>query len=435
MGPVPETQNMIALYSVALALALILGLPYWLAVMLFSGKYREGLSERLGFVPRRLRPSSSGEKAVWLHAVSVGELLAAEPLIAALRARSLRVFVSTTTRTAQQIARQRFGADSVFYFPLDFTFLHRRYLRRLEPSLLVLMESEFWPNFLRAAPGIPLGVVNARISDRSFPRYRKLRFFWKEVLAPVTRFLAQSPTDAQRLIAIGAPAARIEVIGNLKYDLAPVGELHLLATLRDHLPSGARVFVCGSTMEGEEAALLSAHHAALLSVPNLVTIMAPRHPERFDVVARMLPANSIRRSSWGLAPTPIPPGSIFLLDSIGELAAIYSLATVAFVGGSLLPPGGGHNPLEPARFGVPTLAGPHTQNFRDITSALELASALTVVTPASLSAELSSLLTQPELTAERGRRALAVVQTNQGATQRTLDALLQSLSASPERPA
>jgi 3-deoxy-D-manno-octulosonic-acid transferase len=188
-------------------------------------------------------------------------------------------------------------------------------------------------------------------------------------------------------------------------------------------------------MEGEEAALLSAHHAVLLSVPNLVTIMAPRHPERFDVVARMLPANSIRRSSWGLAPTPIPPGSIFLLDSIGELAAIYSLATVAFVGGSLLPPGGGHNPLEPARFGVPTLAGPHTQNFRDITSALELASALTVVTPASLSAELSSLLTQPELTTERGRRALAVVQANQGATQRTLDALLQSLSASPERPA
>jgi 3-deoxy-D-manno-octulosonic-acid transferase len=433
---------MTVLYSAALALVLIIGLPYWLAVMLVSGKYREGLSERFGFVPARLKqslaaPNISG--TVWLHAVSVGEVLAAAPLILRLReslARThpqLRVVVSTTTRTGQQLARERFGAASVFYFPLDFRWILRRYLRTLRPRLLVLVETEFWPNYLAVAAEqrIPVAVVNARVSDRSYPRYLRLRRIWKKLLAGARIFLAQSPLDAKRLREIGAPPDRVHVSGNLKYDLppAPASELPIISLLRSHLPIGAPVFVCGSTREGEEAVILRAHAAALAQLPQLVTILAPRHPERFDAVATLLPDPTLRRSRWINSPTPIAPASVFLLDSIGELARVYSVASIAFIGASLAPPGGGQNPLEPARFGIPILAGPYMQNFRDITATLEQAGALTHVMEDSLAPALTSALLQPEST--RDRRASEVVEANSGATGQTLAALLALLEPRP----
>jgi 3-deoxy-D-manno-octulosonic-acid transferase len=427
---------MLALYSAALALVLILGLPYWLAVMLVSGKYRDGLSERLGLIPARLKKSlaaSDVSGTVWLHAVSVGEVLAATPLILRLQeslARThpeLRVVISTTTRTGQQLARDRFGADCVFYFPLDFRWILRRYLRALRPQLLVLVETEFWPNYLTVAAQqrIPVAVVNARISDRSYPRYLRLRHIWTKLLAPVSLFLAQSPLDAERLREIGAPPDRVHVSGNLKYDLppAPATELPIVALLREHLPVGAPVFVCGSTRDGEETVLLRAHAAALAKIPQLITILAPRHPERFDAVAALLPDPALRRSQWINSPATIPPGSVFLLDSIGELARVYSVASIAFIGASLASPGGGQNPLEPARFAIPILAGPYMQNFRDITATLEQAGALTRVTEDSLAAALTAALLHPE----NGQRASAVVEANSGATGQTLAALLALL--------
>lgn len=433
---------MTALYSAALALVLIIGLPYWLAIMLVSGKYREGLSERLGSVPARVKqalavPGITG--TVWLHAVSVGEVLAAAPLILRLReslARAhpeLRVVVSTTTRTGQRLARDRFGAAAVFYFPLDFRWILRRYFRALRPRLLVLVETEFWPNYLvvAAQQSIPVAVVNARISDRSYPRYLWLRRIWTKLLVSVSIFLAQSPLDSERLREIGAPPDRILVSGNLKYDLPPepASELPIISLLRAHLPAGVPVFVCGSTRDGEEAAILRAHATALAQQPQLITILAPRHPERFDAVAAALPDPKLRRSQWINSPAAIPPGSIFLLDSIGELARVYSVATIAFIGASLTLPGGGQNPLEPARFGIPILAGPYMQNFRDITATLEQAGALTRVTEESLAAELTTALLNPE--SARGQRARAVVEANSGATGQTLAALLALLESQP----
>lgn len=432
---------MYALYSLALALAAVIGLPLWLALLIFSPRHRAGITQRLGFPPASLRQFCSGHPTIWIHAVSVGEVLAVAPLALKLRDElantNLRVVISTTTRTGQQLARSRFGAESVFYFPLDLRFALRRYLRILSPQLIILVESEFWPNHLRLAQlrSIPVAVVNARVSDRSLPRYLRLRHLWRRALSPISLFLTQSQQDADRLTSIGAPAARIQVTGNLKFDLSEPGLRPITQLLRQHLPPGASVLVCGSTMEGEEPLLIAAHNALLTSVPDLVTILAPRHPERFDAVARLLPNPSLRRSQWAGSPAPIPPGSIFLLDSIGELAGLYSLATIAFIGGSLVPPGGGHNPLEPALFSVPIVTGTLTQNFAEITDTLLAADALTVATPENLASALSLLLTNPRDAAAQGRRAHAVLTQNSGATSRTLAALLSLLSSPPAPPA
>jgi 3-deoxy-D-manno-octulosonic-acid transferase len=441
---------MYALYSIALALAAVLGLPLWLLLLLFSPRHRAGISQRLGFPPAALRKFCAGHPTVWVHAVSVGEVLAVAPLVLQLRSAlagsEIKVVVSTTTRTGQQLARARFGQESVFYFPLDFRFILRRYFRLLNPALIVLVESEFWPNHLRLAQlkSIPVAVVNARISDRSLPRYLRLRLLWRRALSPISLFLAQSQQDADRLRSIGAAASGIQVSGNLKFDLAPPPAASIVELLRRHLPPGTPLLVCGSTMEGEEALLIAAHQALATSVPNLVTILAPRHPERFDAVARLLPDPSLRRSLWAppssapsSAPSsfdvaaPIPPGTIFLLDSIGELASLYSLASVAFIGGSLLPPGGGHNPLEPALFSVTIVTGPLTQNFAEIIQTLLAAHALTIATAENLAPTLAILLLDPIAATAQGRRAHAVLSENTGATARTLAALLSLLNSAP----
>ncbi len=445
---------MYALYSIALALAALLGLPLWLLLLLFSPRHRAGIAQRLGFPPAALRKFCSGHSTVWVHAVSVGEVLAVAPLVLQLRSAlagsDIKVVISTTTRTGQQLARARFGQESVFYFPLDFRLILRRCFGLLHPALIVLVESEFWPNHLRLAQlkSIPVAVVNARISDRSLPRYLRLRLLWRRALSPISLFLAQSQQDADRLAAIGAAASRIQVSGNLKFDLAPPPAAPIVELLRRHLPPGAPILVCGSTMEGEEALLIAAHQALAASVPHLVTILAPRHPQRFDAVARLLPDPSLRRSLWApptsepssapsstqsSAPSSfdIPPGSIFLLDSIGELASLYSLASVAFIGGSLLSPGGGHNPLEPALFSVPIVTGPCTQNFAEIIQTLLAAHALTIATTENLSATLAILLLDPIAATAEGRRAHAVLSENTGATARTLAALLSLLASPP----
>jgi 3-deoxy-D-manno-octulosonic-acid transferase len=267
---------------------------------------------------------------------------------------------------------------------------------------------------------------------------------WRRALSPISLFLAQSQQDADRLRSIGAAASGIQVSGNLKFDLAPPPAASIVELLRRHLPPAAPLLVCGSTMEGEEALLIAAHQALAASVPNLVTILAPRHPERFDAVARLLPDPSLRRSLWAppssapsSAPSsfdvaaPIPPGTIFLLDSIGELASLYSLASVAFIGGSLLPPGGGHNPLEPALFSVTIVTGPLTQNFAEIIQTLLAAHALTIATAENLAPTLAILLLDPIAATAQGRRAHAVLSENTGATARTLAALLSLLNSAP----
>jgi len=426
---------MYLLYSALLGLAAVLAAPWWLARMLTQGKYRAGLGERLGRVPSRLGPVQG---CIWVHAVSVGEVLAVSGLVAGLRTRfpERRVMVSTTTETGQKLARERFGKENVFYYPLDFGFAIQPYLRALQPSLFVLAESEFWPNFLRLtrAAGMCIAVVNARVSDRSLPRYLRLRALWRKVLRDIDLFLAQSEEDARRLVAIGAPAVRVRVGGNLKFDVEPPKEVPAVKEIRDAIARGGAnpVVVAGSTVEGEEELLLQTFSTVLKSYPNALLVLAPRRPERFDAVASLFAASGStfwRRSQ--LTGNESLSGGTLLLDTIGELATLYSLASVAFVGGSLVPRGG-HNILEPAQFGVATLVGPHTENFRDIVGIFQRAGAVKVVSPERFAGELLRLLDDAPARHELGRRAAEVVRQQRGATERTLDAL-QRLLATPQR--
>jgi 3-deoxy-D-manno-octulosonic-acid transferase len=416
---------MLVFYSLALLLVLAVGAPWWLFRMATSGKYREGLRERLGFVPRRLRV---GERVIWLHAVSVGEVLAAGRLIDELGTCSgCTVMISTTTRTGQRLARERFGAERVFYFPLDFAFAVRAYLRALRPRMVVLVETEFWPRMLvecRRA-GVPVAVVNARISDRSWPRYRRLQFLWRRLLNGFAVVLAQSALDAERLKSLGAE--NVCVGGNLKYDIRVAQPAAVTEALRAHLPAGAKVVVCGSTLAGEEELLLES------LPPDAVTVLAPRHPERFEAVAAMLAArgaNFMRRSEWMAEPVPLASGTVFLLDSIGELASVYSLASVAVVGGGFFLPGG-HNPLEPAQFCVPVLMGPHYENFRGIVDKLREADAVVIAGSSDLGDALADLLANECSAKTMGARARAVFDSEAGATIRAVEALLAVLGEQP----
>jgi 3-deoxy-D-manno-octulosonic-acid transferase len=422
------------IYTFALFMVLVFGLPYWLLMMATNGKYRDGLSERLGLVPGRLREGDS-RKTIWVHAVSVGEVLAASRLVNELSACApqYRVLLSTTTQTGQRLARERTGSNHTFYFPLDFPWIVRRYLRALDPVLLVLVETEFWPNLLTACrrSSIPVAVVNGRISDRSLPRYLRLRAIWKQILSGVSIVMAQSEEDAKRLKAIGAPSGRVSFAGNLKFDVRSAEPAAITTMLREKLTPGTRVLVCGSTLDGEEEILLDGFQQLVKTFPDCVMILAPRHPERFARVAGLLKNRKerfVRRSNWMKRPAKIKPGTVILLDSIGELASVYALASVAFVGGSLVP-GGGHNPLEPAQFAVPVVMGSHYANFRAIIDTLLQAEGLKLATKETLVPMIENLLTDVDAANALGVRALEVFHHQSGATGRAVTALLGLLPA------
>ena len=421
------------LYSVALAAGMLVSLPYWLFQMARHGKYRRGFAERLGRVPGRLVLPQENEAVIWVHAVSVGEVLAIAGLVEELQRRlpQHRILISTTTDTGQALARQRFGERNVFYFPMDFAFVIRPYLRSLKPRAVVIAETEFWPNFLRLAhdSGARVAVVNARISDRSWPSYRRFRWLLQKVLSNVDLFLAQTTEDVSRLEDIGANAERVRVAGNLKFDIAPPARPAIAETLRASIAGegAGPVLVCGSTVDGEEPLLLKAFENVLVQHPQAVMILAPRHPERFSAVEALLGQMSIRfwrRSEWsGEALT----GGVLLLDTIGELAALYALADVAFVGGSLVPRGG-HNIIEAAQYGVATVVGNHTENFREIVSLFQKRDAVRIVGPAELPLMLMELLADDAERKELGQRAVETLRSQSGATVRTAEALQELLA-------
>jgi 3-deoxy-D-manno-octulosonic-acid transferase len=433
---------MLIFYSLALLLLLVVGTPWWLFRMATSGKYREGLTERLGVIPDRIRHPLDGRKIVWVHAVSVGEVLAASRLIEELdlklaqsggqRARDAwQVMISTTTRTGQALARQKFGAERVFYFPLDLGWAVKAWLRALQPRLLVLMETEFWPRMLVECrrKGIPVAVVNARISDRSWPRYRRLKWFWHRLLADFAVVLAQTELDAERLRALGV--GNVRVTGNLKFDVRATATSAITETLRKSLAPDARLLVCGSTLAGEESLLLDAMPG------DAVMILAPRHPERFAEVAELLKkrgAQWTRRSEWAQSTAKLEPGMVFLLDTIGELASIYALAHAAFIGGSLVP-SGGHNPLEAAQFSVPILMGSSYENFRGIVERLLEHDAIRIVQSNQLAAALQELLAGTPESIAMGARGREVFEREAGATDRAVYALMELLKAAQASPA
>jgi 3-deoxy-D-manno-octulosonic-acid transferase len=420
------------LYSVALAAAMLVSLPYWLFQMLRHGKYRKGFAERMGRIPARLHLPAQAEPTIWVHAVSVGEVLAVAGLVEELHHRfpKLKIFVSTTTDTGQALARKRFGDGRVFYFPMDFAFAIRPYLRALHPQMVVIAETEFWPNFMRLthASGARIAVVNARISDRSLPRYWRFRSLIRAVLANVDLFLAQTVQDASRLQDIGANTKDISVSGNLKFDIAAPASPAIVEDIRNSIAAtgGGPVLVCGSTVDGEESLLLKPFQNLLVQFPRAVMILAPRHPERFPAVAALLENMSIhyrRRSIWSGESLS---GGVLLLDTIGELAALYALADIAFVGGSLVPHGG-HNIIEPAQHGVAIVVGNHTENFRDIVSLFQNKDAVRIAGPAELPLMLLDLLANDAKRKALGQRALETMRSQMGATARTADALEELL--------
>jgi 3-deoxy-D-manno-octulosonic-acid transferase len=420
------------LYSVALGLGMLASLPYWLFQMARHGKYRKGLTERLGWVPARLRLPEKDEAVIWIHAVSVGEVLAVEGLVEELRRRfpRHRILISTTTDTGQALARKRFGENSVFYFPMDFAFAIRPYLQALRPQLVVMAETEFWPNIMRLAhaSGVRVAVVNARISDRSWPNYRRSRGLLRRVLANVDLFLAQTQQDAARLQHIGASRERVRVTGNLKFDIPLPTPPAIVESLRNCITENATgpVLVCGSTADGEESLLLKAFENLVVQYPRATMILAPRHPERFSAVATLLQQMSIRFHRRSLWKGEELAGGVLLLDTIGELAALYALADIAFVGGSLVPRGG-HNIIEPAQHGVATVVGNHTENFRDIVNLFRGRDAVRIVGPAELPLVFLELLANDAERRALGQRGAETMRSQIGATLRTGDALQELL--------
>jgi 3-deoxy-D-manno-octulosonic-acid transferase len=429
----------IGLYSLALLLVLVAGSPYWLARVIASRRYREGLAGRLGRVPAQLRATVAGQQVVWLHAVSVGEVLAAGRLVTELETalgKNWIVVISTTTATGQALARERFGAGRVFFYPLDFAWAVRDYLTAIQPKLLVLMESELWPRMLVECEraGVPVAVVNARVSDRSFRRGMKVKAVWGGVLRRVGLFAAQSEEDGRRLVAMGAREERIKVAGNLKYDIRAAPDTAMLHVLRP-LFADRRVVVAGSLLDPEEEQLVTNWWELLTGAPDAILILAPRHPERFGAVARLVEGAGIvvRRASElvtlsngeGLEPggARLASGTVILLDTIGDLAGVYGLADVAFVGGSLVKRGG-HNPLEPAQFGVPVIMGNSFENFREIVQTMRDAGGISIVQDvAGLKVELTRYLADREAGLAMGERGRAVYEAKSGATARTVKLL------------
>ena len=414
-------------YSVLLAAAFALALPYYLWRDRHSGRYRRTFRERMGRLPPALPTPSV--PSVWVHAVSVGETLTARPLLRALKERfpERPLFLSTTTVTGAAVAqRDAGGADGILFAPFDWPVPVRRVLGRLQPALLVLMETELWPNLIHEARrrGTRVAVVNGRLSPRSFARYRRVRLLLARLLGEVDAFLMQGEAHAQRMLALGAPRERVRVAGNLKYDA--VGEPRPPDELAALIPGGteeAPLWIAGSTVAGEETLVLAALRRARARAPGLRLLLVPRHPERFAEAAALSERAGFRTQRRSALGGPWTDGDVLVLDTLGELPRLYALATVVFVGGSLVP-AGGHNVLEAAVAGRPVIVGPHMENFQEIADELGADGALLRADSAdALGDLLAALIADPGRAEDVGRRARAVVDRNRGALQRTVEAL------------
>lgn len=441
---------MYLLYSFLLTVGLVILLPRFMLDAFRAGKYVTGLGERLGRLPRL---NDSDSPLIWLHCVSVGETEAARPLVKSLKKHypEYRLAISTTTVTGQQVARSAFARDAaaIFYFPLDFGWTVRRVLRTLRPSAVVILETELWPNLLRAChhQSIPTALVNGRISENSFRRYYWIRGFMKSVLSHLLTAIMQSEADASRIQKLGMNADQIRMFGNLKFDSAEVSQDDVASSVRlaarFGISQNQNVIVAASTHEPEELVVIDAFKSLLNSRKDrsLRLVLAPRHPERFDEVARLIDAAGVRWTRRSAVESETDKhAEVVLLDTIGELRAIYALADVAFVGGSLTPRGG-HNVLEPAAQNVCVVTGPYMNNFAAVTAALLARDAIVQlphVTDEQLATALASAL-DDLLDDEAKRRQIAaraneVCKENQGATDLTVQALSHLLSPTTSAP-
>lgn len=418
-----------ALYSAALSLLLVGYLPVFMLRRFKRTGYRGTLGQRWG----RLGPGLPPEPRCWVHAVSVGEAAAAAPLVEAIHRRwpELSIVVTTVTPTGARIVADRLGGVAAHrYFPLDLPGPVARALDAVRPRFFVGMETELWPNFLRAlaSRGIPAMVANGRISDRSFRRYRLARGLVGRMLGRISLFAMQSEEDARRIVALGASPARVFVTGNLKVDLAAEPDEDDGGWRgRLGLGAGRLLWIAGSTHPGEEAAVLDAHRRLKVRFPGLGLLVAPRRPERAAEVERLAAERGFRAVRRSALASDGDAEAVVVLDTVGELAQLYRFADVVFVGGSLVP-SGGHNMLEPAQRRRAILFGSHTENFRESAELLHRAGGAVVVADAGeLTREVARLLGDPGLRARMGEAAFAAVASRQGALGRTLALLEEHL--------
>jgi 3-deoxy-D-manno-octulosonic-acid transferase len=431
---------MYLLYSFLTLVVFVLVSPYFLYQAIRYNKYIGSLSQRLGYLPVSL--NVDGEESIWIHAVSVGEALTARALAADLKERypRLRLYLSTTTIAGQHVARRSLQhVDAVFYFPFDWAFIVKRTLNIVRPRVFVMMETEIWPNLLRLcrARGVKTVLINGRISSRSYPRYRIIRPFFRRVLADVDRFCMQSDESARRIIELGADASKVTVTGSLKFDSLELpavvshGKPRARVLRFFRLSPSRLVLVAGSTVKGEEPAVLKAFSRLKGASPSAMVILAPRQPERFGEVERLArDAGFVTARRSDLPIDTEPRADVVVLDTIGELAQLYQVATVVFVGGSLVDHGG-HNILEPAVFGKPIMFGPHMQNFKEIVDAfLANDAAVQVGSERELEQAMISLATDPVRRAKLGAAARALVEANRGAKGKTLAVIADLLPPS-----
>ena len=428
---------MYLLYSLLTFAVFVVVSPYFLYQAVRYRKYVGSLRQRLGYLPIGL--NVDGEESIWIHAVSVGEALTARALVADLRARypRFRLYLSTTTIAGQQVAKKNLTQlDGIFYFPFDWALIVRRTLDIVKPRVFIMMETEIWPNLLRLcrARGVRTVLINGRISSRSYPRYKLVRPFFRRVLDDIDRFCMQSDESARRVIDLGADPARVTVTGSLKFDSlqVPTPVSHgkpRERVLRFFRVSSSRVvIVAGSTMKNEELAVLHAFARIKTLAPGSLLILAPRHPDRFGEVERLAREEGFVTARRSDLPIDADPrADVVVLDTLGELAQVYQLATAVFVGGSLADYGG-HNILEPAVFGKPIVFGPHMQNFKEIAATFVTnAAAIQVHSESELDEALRTLVTDPVGRARLGAAARALVEANRGAQDKTLASIAELL--------
>jgi len=417
------------LYNILVTLVLFLVSPYLLLRSLIQKQFREGLFQRMGFFKNPLF-----EKPIWIHAASVGEVLCSIPLLKKIKSEFpwLKIVLTTMTSTGNETAKTRLPeADRVLFVPIDHPLFIRRTIGKIQPSLLLIAETELWPNLLRSCgrKGIPIILFNGRISQKSFQRYLFLKFFFKGCLKYVSLFLMQTEEDRRRIIEIGGESEKTRALGNLKFDQTfppfTQGTMTEMAKVLG-LHEEEKILIAGSTHSGEEETLVNLYKALKEVNPHLVLILAPRHLDRLDEVERILKKESLswlRRTSLSSGPgrSDRDRPEVILLDTIGELMSIYSLGTLVFVGGSLVPVGG-HNPLEPLFFKKCVLFGPHMFNFFDISSRLiETGGAIQVSGKEDLFSQLKRLLSDEGTRKEVGEKGYQFLQRHQGATQRLFE--------------
>jgi 3-deoxy-D-manno-octulosonic-acid transferase len=426
------------LYNVALLIAAIFILPYYLVTMVFKGKYRKSLIPKLGGRQAKILASLKDRPRVWIHAVSVGEVTAAAPIVAALKMKmpNVEVIFSTSTETGQEMARQLIsGADAFIYFPLDIPYVVRKIIKLAKPAVFVMIETELWPNFLKAckAQGIKALIVNGRISPRSYSKYRWTNFFWKKILNDLSAAAMIAEIDASRLKNIGMSPEKIQVLGNAKYDaLASTASSDLRKEISRRLNTQKddRFFVAGSTHPGEEEIIIKVYSEIIALYPEFKLIIVPRHIERTNSIIELLQKNGF---SDIITMTEIKKSKaratqrVIVVDVIGELFKVYSLATIVYCGGSLVPKGG-QNILEAAAWGKMIFYGPSMEDFSEEKNLLEEAGCgVTVRNAKDLHRKILQALENPAELEQKGDRGKAVVAANMGAAERYAEMIVRCL--------